>query len=401
MPKKEERKHALLSTSSAARWMHCTPSARLEDGFPDTGSEYAAEGTLAHAIAELKVRKKFIEPMGPRTFNTRMNKLKKDPSYNDEMQGCTDEYLDYISKIYMQYPSKPYITVERKLDLSRYAPEGFGTADCIIICGNTMHVIDFKYGKGVPVEAEDNPQLKLYGLGSLEEYRLFYDIKNIMLTIFQPRADGETAKEWNIERDKLVDWGIFKVKPAAIAAFNGEGDYVPGDWCRFCRAKAKCRARAGANTALEDFAGINAPSKTESGVFPKPPLLTDDEVGTVLKKAIDLEKWASDLKDYALSAVLEGKKIPGWKAVEGRSRRTFDDTEKAFKDIETAGYDEAILYERKPLTLAAIEKVVGKVKFAEIVGSHIVTPPGKPTLVEESDNRPPYSSAVNDFKDVT
>ena len=398
-----ERKHAILPASGAARWMACTPSARLEEQFPDTGSDYAAEGTLAHSIAELKVRKKFVEPMGLRKFNTRMNKLKKDPHYQEEMQRYTDDYLDYVSKVVMSYSSAPHVAVELKLDLSRYAPESFGTGDCIILGGDTLHVIDFKYGKGVPVGVENNPQLMLYGLGALEAYGMLYNPTHIVLTIFQPRAEGDTVKEWKISRDNLINWGTNTVRPAAEAAFTGKGKFKPGDWCRFCRARATCRARAGANTALEDFKGIHVPSKKAAGSFPKPPLLTDAEVGDVLQRGIDIEKWLSDLKEYALSAVLNGKEIPGWKAVEGRSRRTFDDIEKAFNDIKAAGVDEAMLYERRPLTLAAIEKALGKPKFVEIAGAHVVTPPGKPTLVPESDKRPPYHphDAVSDFKEAT
>lgn len=398
-----ERKHAILPASGAARWMACTPSARLEEQFPDEGSEYAAEGTLAHSIAELKVRKKFIEPMGTRTFNSKMKKLEADPHYDSEMQRCTDDYLDYISGVVMQYPARPYVAVEVRLDLSRYAPESFGTGDCIVIGGDTLHVIDYKHGKGVPVDVEHNPQLMLYGLGALEAYGILYNIKTVALTIFQPRADGETVKEWSISRDDLVNWGVFTVRPAAQAAFAGKGEFKPGDWCRFCRAKAQCRARAGANIALEDFSSINALSKTATGSFPMPPILTDAEVGDVLQRGIDIEKWLSDLKEYALSAVLDGKAIPGWKAVEGRSTRAWDDPAAAFDTIKAAGYDEAMLYERRPLTLAAVEKVLGKPKFAEVAGTHVVTPPGKPTLVPESDNRPPYHphDAESDFKDVT
>lgn len=399
-----ERKHAILPASGAARWMACTPSARLEEQFPDTGSEYAAEGTLAHSMAELKVHKKFVEPMGPRKYNAALNKLKKDPLYQDEMDRYTNDYLDYISGVVMSYKTAPHVAVELRLDLSRYAPESFGTGDCIILGGDTLHVIDFKYGKGVVVDVENNPQLMLYGLGALDAYGMLYNPTHVILTVFQPRADGDTVKEWEISRDDLVNWGVFTVRPAAQQAFDGKGEFKPGDWCRFCRAKAKCRARAGVNTALEDFKGVAAPSKTESGKFPLPPLLTDAEVGEVLCKAINLEKWAADLKEYALSAVLEGKEIPGWKAVEGRSRREFDDITAAFDTIKAAGIDEAMLYERKPMTLAAIEKELGKGKFAEIAGTHVVTPPGKPTLVQASDNRPPYSpkpSAEEDFKEAS
>lgn len=396
------RKHAILPASGAARWMACAPSARLEEQFPDTGSEYAAEGTLAHAIAELKVRKKFVEPMGLKKYNARLNKFKKDPLYQDEMDRYTNDYLDYISSVVISYKTAPHVAVELKLDLSKYAPESFGTGDCIVLGGDTLHVIDFKYGRGVVVSPENNPQLMLYGLGALDAYGMLYNPTHVILTIFQPRAEGDTVKEWEISRDDLVNWGVFTVRPAAQMAFSGKGKFKPGDWCRFCRARHTCRARAEVHTALEDFGSPN--SKTETGKLPKPPLLTDAEVGEVLGQAIDLEKWVSDLKEYALSAVLAGKEIPGWKTVEGRSRREFDDITTAFDAIKAAGVDEAMLYERKPLTLAALEKTLGKKKFLEIAGAHVVTPPGKPTLVPESDKRPPYSlkpTAEEDFKKAT
>lgn len=397
----EKRKHAILPASGAVRWMTCTPSARLEEQFPDEGSEYAAEGTLAHSIAELKVRKKFVEPMSSRTFNTRMNKLKRDPLYQEEMDRYTEDYLDFVSGVVMSYDHRPTVAVERKLDLSNYAPESFGTADCIIIGGDTLHVIDFKYGKGVIVSAEDNPQLKLYALGSLEVYRLFYCPSRVILTIFQPRAEGDTVKEWEISRDDLINWGVLTVRPLAEKAFAGEGEPHGGTWCRFCRARNTCRARAGQYTVLEDFGAPN--SKSETGTLPKPPLLTDTEVGDILRRAIDLEKWVSDLKEYTLSACLAGKEIPGWKAVEGRSKREWDDISAAFDAIKAAGVDEAMLYERKPLTLAAVEKVLGKPKFAEVAGAHVVTPPGKPALAPESDNRKAISnkpSAAEDFTEA-
>ena len=393
-----DRKHALLTASGAHRWMSCTPSARLEETLPDSTSEYAKEGTLAHSIAELKVRKKFIEPMGPKAFNTRMNKLKKDPLYQEEMQACTDGYLDYITGVSMQYPSRPYMAVEKKLDFSRYVPEGWGTGDCIIIGGNTLHVIDYKHGKGVPVSPEDNPQLKLYGLGALEAYGMLYDIHNIVLTIFQPRADGDTVKEWSISRDDLANWGVFTVRPLAEKAFAGEGEFHGGDWCRFCRARNTCRARADQYTALEDFGSPH--SKTVTGTLPMPPLLSDAEVGAVLEKAVSLEKWVSDLKEYALTACLAGKEIPGWKAVEGRKTRIWDDPDAAFADITAAGIEEAMLYERKPLTLAGIEKMLGKARFTEVAGTHVTVSNGKPALAPLSDSREAISlkpSAAEDF----
>lgn len=389
--------HAILSPSGAYRWMICTPSARLEQQFPDPGSDYAAEGTLAHAVAELKTKKQF-STMGPRYFSNHLKKLEqtqlfdhgelRDPKdYWPEILRCTDEYLDYINKVTLSYKEPPYVAVEQQLDISRYAPECFGTGDCIIIGGNTLHIIDYKHGAGVMVEAENNPQMMAYALGAIDRYSLLYDIHDVMMTIVQPRAQGDTVKEWSISRDDLLNWGVFTLRPAADKAFKGEGDFVPGDHCRFCRARQKCRARADHYTAMEDFGGLNAPSKNQSGAFPKPPLLSDAELGDVLTRATGLEAWKSDLSDCALSALLDGREVPGWKAVEGRKSRVWDDTNAAFDTIRAAGVDDAMLYERKPLTLAAIEKEIGKTKFADIAGAHVIQQPGKPTLAPESDHR--------------
>lgn len=404
-------KHALLSPSAADRWMNCTPSARLEESLPESTSSWAEEGALAHSVAELKVRKQFVEPIGPKAFTTRMNKLKKtalydkdgnvrDPKdYWQEIQSCTDDYLDYINGVYLSYHTNPYLAVERRLDFSKYVPEGFGTGDCIIIGGNTLHVIDYKHGKGVPVSPENNPQLMLYGLGALEYYALLYDIQDIMLTVFQPRGDGDTVKEWGISAAELIAWGENTVKPLAEKAFKGEGDFCGGDWCRFCRAKNTCRHRAGTYTALEDFGGLN--SKTNTGAFPKPPLLSDTEVGELLEKAIAIDKWVEGLKEYALAACLAGKEIPGWKAVEGRGSRSWENQETAFAALKSAGIDDAILYERKPVTAPALEKTLGKKEFAEVAALFVIKQPGKPALAKQSDSRPAISnkpSAEEDFK---
>jgi len=368
------RQHALLSASGAERWMNCTPSARLEEQFPDTKSDYAAEGSLAHAIAELKLRKHFLEPMGPRAFNNRLKKFQEDPSYAPEMLKHTDDYLDYIKSIAHSFPGKPYIGIEVKLDFSCFVPEGFGTADCIIIYSNDLHIIDFKYGQGVPVSAEISPQIRLYALGAIENYSMFYDIQTIHMHIFQPRRD-DASSEAVMSKDDLINWGEFIVKPLAQKAFKGEGEYNPGEWCRFCRAKAQCRARSNTMTALEAFGNV------------LPPLLTDEEVGGILTRAQTLKAWVSDLEEYALSTLLAGGEIPGWKAVEGRSVRQFDDIDKAFDILKANGIDEAVLYERKPITLTAVEKLLGKKQFAELLSGHVIKPPGKPTLAPESDKR--------------
>lgn len=367
-----EREHALLSASAAHRWLNCTPAARLEETFPETESEYANEGRLAHEIAELKFRKAFTEPMGLRAFNNRLRKLQENPLYQPEMLKYTDAYLDYVSGIVHGFASYPYIAVEKRIDYSTYAPEGFGTGDCIIIYGDTIYVIDFKYGKGVPVSAVGNPQMRLYALGAYTTYAFLYPITTVKTAIVQPRLD--TISEEVITVEELLAWGE-SIKPIAQTAFEGKGEYVSGDHCRFCRAKGQCRARAEFSLSLEEVH------------FMKPPLISNEEVGQILERAKNLAKWAADLEAYALAECLKGIEIPGWKAVEGRSTRQFTNQDEAFKVLTGAGYEEAMLYERKPLTLAATEKLIGKPKFAELLQGFINMPPGKPTLAPVTDKR--------------
>jgi len=381
-------KHALLSASSSHKWLHCTPSARLEETLPETTSQYAEEGRLAHEIAELKLRKAFIEPMGPRTFNAKLKKLQAKDLYQDEMLKHTDTYLDYVSRIVLGFKSPPYVAIEKHLDYSKYAPEGFGTGDCIIISGNTLYTIDFKYGKGVPVSAEQNTQMMLYALGAYSEYSFLYPITTVKMAIVQPRLD--TISEWEISVEALLTWGEH-IKPIAQKAFDGAGEFVPGEWCRFCRAKSTCRARCETYTALEDFGKA------------KPPFITNEEVGQILQRARELAAWVKDLEEYALNTCLNGEEIPGWKAVHGRGNRAFIDTDAAFKVLMDAGYDEAILYERKPLSPAKIEELIGKKDYKELLANYVETLPGKPTLVPITDKREAITnrpSAAEDFGSI-
>lgn len=235
--------HAVLSASSAERWMHCPGSVALSKDIPESSSDYAEEGRLAHALAELKLRKKFLEPMSPRAFNTRYNKLARDSHWQPEMDACTDEYVDYITDIANSLSTRPFIAVEQRVDFSDFVPGGFGTSDCILIHENTLYVNDYKHGKGVPVSAENNPQMMLYALGAVLNYRLLCDIQSIHTAIIQPRAGG--IKESNFSRDELMDWAVFTVRPAAEkAADPGCDEFHSGDWCRFCPAKALCRERS-------------------------------------------------------------------------------------------------------------------------------------------------------------
>lgn len=375
-----ERAHALLSASGAHRWMNCTPSAILETQFPDTTSEAAKEGTLAHELAEAKVMHYMhIDGFTKRKLTIKTNKLKKDPLWQAEMDKYTDEYLDFIKTEALSYKVHPFVKVEEKIDLTAYVPDGFGTADCIIIAAGVLQVIDLKYGKGVPVSPERNEQLMLYALGAYAKYGFLFDIKSVKLSIVQPRIDNTSS--WVITIESLLEFGE-TVKEKANVAIKGEGAYNPGDWCRFCRARRNCRARADENVKLA-FA-------TEK----KPPLITNEEVGEYLRLGEDVAKWLSDLKDYALTECLAGKDVPGWKAVEGRSSREWTNMEEAFNAISEDGMDEAMLYERKPLSLAQVEKLMGKAHFNDVCMMYVTKKPGKPTLVTESDKREAITNKI-------
>lgn len=392
-------KHALLSASSASRWLKCTAAPRFEEQFPEKTSEYAEEGRLAHAICELKVIKKFTTQITPRTYTTRLNKLKKEPYYADEMDKTSDLYVEHLTEKAMTYDSKPYVAVEVQVDFAEYVPEGFGTCDCIMIGSDTLNITDYKHGKGVPVSAEGNAQMRLYALGALKRYAAIFGntIKRVCMTIDQPRIQDEPSTE-TITVEDLRAWGE-SIKPAAAKAYMGLGEFCPGEHCRFCRGKAQCKARADINTALEEFKDC-VPQNGE-----KPPLfgqgvLTDEEIGDLLIRGKELVAWYKDLEEYALNALLNGGTIPGWKAVAGRSNRTFTDTDAAIAAVIAAGYDEALVYERKPKTLTELEKLMGKTEFAAKVGEFVVKPLGKPTLAPITDKREPYSPAAADFAEV-
>ncbi len=378
-----ERKHALLSASSAHRWLTCTPSARLEEQFPDTTSDAAKEGTLAHELAELKVRNYFDpKDISKRKLNSSIKKMKTEELWQDEMLTHTDTYIDYIRDVSINLPSTPYVAVEKRVDYSMYASQGFGTADCIMLQGDTLHVIDFKYGKGVPVSAEENPQMMLYALGAYEVYKILYQVKKVHLAIVQPRLfDG--ASEWTCPLGELLEFGEY-VKEKAAIAFEGQGEFNPGEkQCRFCRAKAQCRARSDYNV------------KQAFAIGELPPLISNEEVGERLEALEDVVKYQKDLQDYALKECLAGNEISGWKAVEGRGSRDWADMDQAFEKLTKSGViEEAMLWERKPLTLAQVEKEVGKKDFADAVGEFVVKNPGKPALVKESDKREAITNKV-------
>lgn len=374
----EEKQHAMLSASAAHRWMNCTPSARLEQTFQDNSGEAAAEGTAAHALAEHKLRRAL-----------KMRSKKPILQYDsEEMDSYTDGYVEFVleqitlAKITC---ADPQVLIEQRLDFSKYVPGGFGTGDCIIIADGVLHIIDFKYGQGVLVSAEDNPQMKLYALGALELFDGIYDISTVSMTIYQPRR--ENVSTHTVFKESLYQWAEEILKPTAAIAFKGDGDYVPGEHCQFCRAAVRCRARAEEKLNLAKFE------------FALPPILADEDIEEILMKLDDLTSWANDIKAYALeAAVSHGKEWRGFKLVEGRSIRKYSNEETVAEAAKAAGYRD--IYETKLIGITAMEKLLGKAKFQEILGGLIEKPPGKPTLVPLSDKRQAINtSAKYDFKE--
>lgn len=382
----KKRAHALLSASSAKKWLNCTPSARLEETIPDSSSVSAEEGTLAHSICELKLRRLFTEQgMSSQTYNRRMNKLKKNELYRPEMDKHTDTYVEYIQQLAYSFPAVPTVAVEKEVSYGEYAPEGFGTADCIIISGSECYIIDFKYGQGIPVYAEENWQLSLYALGALEAYGMIYPIQEVTLVIIQPRLDN--ISEWKTTANYLRRWGVEFVTPRAKDAFEGKGSYCQGDWCDsgFCRAAAVCGHRAEENMSMEqDY--LNP----VSGQYDMPPVIDNGMVGTILERAQNLARWVKKLERYALEELVKGNSIPGWKIVEGRSNREFTDIDKAYEALIDAGYKKELLYDQVPVSLTKAEKQVSKEDYNSILAPFIIKPKGKPTLALEGDKRPAY-----------
>lgn len=371
--------HAKLSASGAHRWINCPGSVKLESDYPDTTSEYAKEGTLAHEIAELKLTKWYKKRIGPKKFKSAMDKFKANELYQPEMDRYTDDYVDFIKDKVMSYTSDPFLELEERVDFSNIVPEGFGTADCIVIHGKELNVIDLKYGKGVPVSPVGNPQLMLYALGAYNNYSFIYDIKTVTMSIIQPRLG--VFESHSITIDELLEFAE-KIKPIALKAYNGSDEFKSGGHCKFCKAKSECKKRA------EDMFKVieeNKPLVDSENDLGK--LLTPEEVGFYLDKVSGVVNWIKDLENMGLVLALNGENVTGFKAVEGKSNRAFKDLENAFSILIENGYDEALLYERKPLTLSKIEKLVGKKEFTDMLKDEIVKPPGKPTLVRETDKR--------------
>lgn len=396
--------HAKLSASGAKKWLNCPGSKALEELFPEETSEFAIEGTLAHSIGETKIKYALKQIRKPK-YAKIMQVLKESQYFNEEMEEYTDNYRDYVIEIYNSLKKEGAVqtNIEQRLDLSEYVPEGFGTGDVVIICNSMLHIIDLKYGKGVKVEAENNPQLMLYALGALSLYNLIYDIEKVYMTIYQPRLDNISTCE--ISATDLLKWGDSYVKPRAIEAFKGTGPCIAGRYCDegFCKARPVCRAYNEEKTAL-----------TEKYEFKHPKVLNKEEISEILDIADSISKWVTLVKNYALDQALQGEKIPGYKVVEGRSNRQWNTEEpeiiKAYmkklnlEDCNSKDYYKVldVIAPRKLKTITELEQTLSKSKFNEALGEFIVKPPGKPTLVSFEDTRPELNTvetAVEDFKE--
>lgn len=371
MERHADRNHALLSASGAYRWLKCPGSARLEDKFEDEPSVYAAEGTLAHEIAELKIVKHFTADLRPSEFKKRINELKKNEPYSAEMDRYTNEYRDYINDIYLSFESKPFFLAEQRVDFSSYVPEGFGTVDCTLVGDKVIHIFDLKYGKGVPVTAENNPQGMLYALGTYLEQSAIDEIEKVVIHIIQPRIKNTSSFE--ISSEELLKWAE-SIKDVAQKAYEGSNEFHVGEHCGFCKANGNCRKQA------EKYMNIE---------ILDPALLTDEEIGEGLAKVKELSKWAKKFEDYALVRAQNGGNVKGWKLVAGRGgNRTFTDKAIAAQLLEEVGLDREEIYKTELISVTAAEKLLGEETLYKIAGNYIQKPEGKPTLATLDDKRP-------------
>lgn len=389
-PAHAERAHALLGASKAAQWINCPPSARLQEGVPDNSSEFADEGTCAHELAENKLRLRLTVCDSARrmALDAKLATIKASKFYGAEMENTVQEYVEFVEERYMEAKSRSsdaVVILEDWLDFSEWtAPEQGGIGDVVLVSDGVMEVIDLKYGKGVPVSAIGNPQIRLYGLGAWANYNYLYLITEVHLTIAQPRLSGITTDIMPI--GDLVEWAESVVKPAAALAFAGEGEFKPGDHCRWCKVKATCRARADANM------------QALAHEFRDPALMDDEEIGSILFVAEQLATWAKDVQDYAFERAKSGHSIPLWKLVEGRSNRTISDKAAARAAFEAAKLkQDQFLKPQELLGIGELEKQIGKKELTALIGDLITKPPGKPVLVPETDKRPELNSLDSDF----
>ena len=375
-------KHAYLSASASHRWLACPPSAKLCANILDQASEYAQQGTDCHELCAYLVEKALgrdvIDPTENLTY------------YDAEMQNCAEEYRNYVLEqieASKEFCKDPQVMIEQRLDFSRWVENGFGTGDCVIVADEILQIIDYKHGLGILVSAGDNEhggnsQMMCYALGALEVFGDIYDINQIKMTIFQPRRDNIST--YTISKKNLLKWADEVLAPTAQLAYVGKGEFNAGDHCTFCKVKATCRKRAEYNLELAKYD------------FEMPATLDDTEIAAILEKVDEMISWGNDIKDYALQQAQSGVHFEGWKIVEGRSNRKYTDENAVADTVKDAGFDP---YEKKLLEITAMSTLLGKKKFEELLGGLIYKPPGKPTLVPESDKRPTMNTAKDDFKE--
>lgn len=373
-------KHAYLSASASHRWLACPPSAKLCANIADQTSEYAQQGTDCHELCAYLVEKALGRAVTDPTENLTF--------YDAEMQICAEEYRNYVLEqieAAKEFCKDPQVMIEQRLDFSRWVENGFGTGDCVIVADEVLQIIDYKHGLGVLVSAGDeehggNSQMMCYALGALEAFGDIYDINQIKMTIFQPRRDNVST--YTISKDDLLKWAEEVLAPTAQLAYTGKGGFKAGDHCQFCKVKATCRKRAEYNLELAKYD------------FEMPATLDDIEIAAILAKVDEMISWGNDIKEYALQQAQSGVHFDGWKIVEGKSNRKFTDEAAVVFKVKDAGYDP---YEKKLLGITAMSTMLGKKKFEELLGELVYKPPGKPTLVPESDKRPAMNTAIDDF----
>ncbi|NFO41794.1 DUF2800 domain-containing protein [Clostridium botulinum] len=379
-------KHALLSASSSSRWLNCPPSVKLEEGFENTTSVFAEEGTLAHELGEITLRLNLGE-FTKRKYSSQLAKIMNNELFTKDMPDYVDMYVDTCMEKVSEAKattSDAIAIVEQRLDFSDWVPDGFGTGDFVIIADGTMEICDLKYGKGVQVSAKNNSQMRLYALGAISQFEFLYDIQKVKMTIIQPRLDSISTDEMTV--DELLNWADEVVKPTAELAIKGEGKFCTGDHCKFCRAKAVCRARADKNMELAQYE------------FQKPPTLDNNDIGFILNRVDELTSWAKDVKEYALNQALKGEEFDGFKVVEGKSNRKWAN-EKAVGDILLEqGFLENIIYTKKLTGISNVESAIGKKEVNRLLGDYIIKPQGKPTLALATDKRAVFNPAKADFE---
>lgn len=371
--------HALLSASSSHRWLNCPRSVKLSEGLEDKPSEFALEGSEAHLLCEYRLREALsIEAKNPIDGLT---------YYSAEMEDYASGYVSFILELIEEVKKEctdPVYLIEQRVDYSRFVDNGFGTADFILIADGTVHIVDYKHGRGVKVESDDNSQMMIYALGALELFDFIYDIQDVNMTIYQPRIGNVSTS--SLLKDELYDWAENVLSPMAKLAQSGLGEFQAGGWCQFCKLKTTCRKRMEENMKLARFD------------FTEPPLLNDDEVEEVLSKIDNLVSWAEDIKEYALKEALKGKTWKFWKLVEGKSNRRYVNEQDVAKVVQEAGYEP---YEMKLIGLTEMQRRLGKSKFDELLSPYIIKPQGKPTLVPLRDKREPLNMTMKEeFKNV-